>query len=134
MTPEYLEELAQRADPDDLWKLAGIDQLDLPPEKRKQLDTAVALRRYARHLRDVDNAAKDGKSWLVTRLGPSSTAVRAVKTPPDHQRSRDLRNAAPGEVLRTWQHDETGRITETAECPGPRWAEVPHGVGEVGRG
>jgi hypothetical protein len=27
--------------------------------------------------------------------------------------------------MKTWQHDETGRITEAAECPGPRWAEIP---------
>lgn len=33
--------------------------------------------------------------------------------------------AAP---VRTWQHDETGRITQTPECPGPRWTEVPAGV------
>lgn len=33
--------------------------------------------------------------------------------------------AAP---VKTWQHDETGRITEAAECPGPRWAAVPSGV------
>jgi hypothetical protein len=31
-------------------------------------------------------------------------------------------------AVRTWQHDETGRITQTAECPGPRWTEVPSGV------
>lgn len=96
MSPEYIEQLAQRADPDDLWRLAGIDQLELPPEKRKQLDTAVALRRYARLLRDVDRAAQEGKSWLITSLGPSSTAVRSIKTPPDHQRSRELSQAARG--------------------------------------
>jgi hypothetical protein len=33
----------------------------------------------------------------------------------------------PG-TLKTWQHDETGRVTETAECPGPRWSEAPAGV------
>lgn len=31
-------------------------------------------------------------------------------------------------TLKTWQHDETGRITEASECPGRRWAEVPAGV------
>jgi hypothetical protein len=27
--------------------------------------------------------------------------------------------------VKVWQHDETGRITESPESPGPRWAEVP---------
>ena len=37
-----------------------------------------------------------------------------------------------GVAVRQWQHDETGRITETAECPGPRWTEVPVGVTKDG--
>lgn len=42
---------------------------------------------------------------------------------------RDCPNAAGVTApVRTWQHDETGRITQTAECPGPRWVEVPAGV------
>jgi hypothetical protein len=96
MTPEYIEELAQRADPDELWRRNPFDQMKLPPEQRKQLDTAVALRRYAHLLRDVDRAAQEGKSWLITKLGPSSTAVRSIETPPDHKRSRELSEAARG--------------------------------------
>jgi hypothetical protein len=26
--------------------------------------------------------------------------------------------------MKIWQHDETGRMTDAAECPGPRWSEV----------
>jgi hypothetical protein len=96
MSPEYIEELAQRADPDDLWRLSGFDQLVLSPEERKQLDTAVALRRYAHDLRDVERAAEKGMSWIITKLGPSARAVRSIETPPDHRRSRDLTEAAAG--------------------------------------
>lgn len=73
-SPEYLEELAQRADPDNLWQRNPFDQLALPSEQRKQLDTAVALRRYAGVILDMERAAKEGKSLVLTRLGPSVTA------------------------------------------------------------
>jgi hypothetical protein len=96
MTPEYLEELAQRADPDELWRQRGLDIMKMDGEPRKQMDTAVALRRYAHHLRDVRRAAAEGKSWLVTALGTNGTAVKMVATPPDHVRLRDARAGAAG--------------------------------------
>lgn len=96
MTPEYIEELAQRADPDELWRRHPFDQLELPPEQRKQLDTAVALRRYAHILRDVRRAGEAGKSWLITPLGGNGTAVRSIETPPDHGELREARERAYG--------------------------------------
>ncbi len=81
MTPEYLEELADLADPDKLWRLAGMDQLDLPVEKRRQLDTGVALRRQASHVRELRELIGTGKSLLLTPYGPSCTDVRAIDIP-----------------------------------------------------
>ena len=37
------EQLADLADPDQLWRLPCFDQLDLPLDKRRQLDAGVAL-------------------------------------------------------------------------------------------
>jgi hypothetical protein len=79
--PEYLEELADIADPDQLWRLPPFTQMELPPEKRKQLDTGVALRRYASHLRDLATAANQGKSLVLTRVGMNTTRI-SYRTPP----------------------------------------------------
>jgi hypothetical protein len=95
-SPEYIEELAERADPDQLWRRNPIDQLELPPDQRMQLDTAVALRRYAHHLRDLRRAREARQSWLITPLGPHGSAVKAIKTPPDHAKLRDARDRADG--------------------------------------
>lgn len=85
MNPEYLEELAQRADPNQLWRLSGIDQRDkLTPDQRMQLDTAVALRRYASHLEELRAALLAKKSVLITPLSPNSSARRQIESPPDH--------------------------------------------------
>lgn len=86
MTPEYLEELAQRADPQQLWRLAADAQMDLPPDERRQLDTAVALRRHASHIRELNQLLAEKRSLLITPLGPNETAVRSIETPPDHAR------------------------------------------------
>lgn len=94
MTPEYLRELADKADPDELWRLSGFAQLDLPPEKRAQLDTGVALRRYASHLRDLQALHGTGRSLLITPLSPLlSTATKSVKTPADHRKLGAIRHA-----------------------------------------
>lgn len=88
MTPEYLEELAEIADPDQLWKLSGLRQMELPPEKRRQLDTAVALRRYASHRRELNRLMELGLSMLITPLERHSSAMKSVETPTDHERLR----------------------------------------------
>lgn len=83
MTPDYLEQLADLADPDKLWRLGAFDQLELPPEKRRQLDTGVALRRYAEHRRRFLNALADQKSLLITPLSSLGSVSRVVDTPND---------------------------------------------------
>jgi hypothetical protein len=88
MTPEYLEELADIADPDQLWRMSGLDQMDLPADKRKQLDSGVALRRHADHVRRLQRVREEGKSLLITPLSPYGTAIKSIGTPPDHQKLR----------------------------------------------
>jgi hypothetical protein len=86
MTPEYIEQLADLADPDSLWRLPAFDQLDLPPEKRQQLDAGVALRRHADHVRRLNSLLGTGESLLLTPLSLNGTAVMQVKTPAHHRR------------------------------------------------
>lgn len=86
MTPEYLYELAEIADPEELWRLTAFDQLELPPKQRKRLDTGIALRRHAAHIEQLRALLGTGKSLLITPLGPNSTAAKAVETPADHKK------------------------------------------------
>lgn len=81
MTPEYLHELADLADPDELWRLSPLDQINLPPEKRHQLDTGVALRRHADHVRRLRGLLGIGNSLLLTPISKNGTDIRTVKAP-----------------------------------------------------
>lgn len=93
MSPDYIEELADIADPDKLWRLNWMDQKALPVEKRQQLDSGVALRRHASHLRQLHRLREEGKSLLITPLSPNSTATISVDPPEKHQRLLNLRAA-----------------------------------------
>lgn len=86
MTPEYLYELADLADPDQLWRLSGADQMQLDDAQKKQLHTGVALRRYAHDIQELLDAYRVGKSILLTRLGTSRRAVMRVETPENHKK------------------------------------------------
>jgi hypothetical protein len=88
MTPAYLRKLADVADPDELWRVAGLSALKLPAYKRTQLDMGVALRRYASHIADLNAALVAGKSHLITPITPNSYAARMIATPVDHRRLR----------------------------------------------
>jgi hypothetical protein len=88
MTPQYLNELADLADPDELWKLRGMDQIYLPPDKRKQLDAGVALRRYADHLTMLAGALERKESVLIKPLSSCGQATMRVETPPRHSKLR----------------------------------------------
>ena len=83
MTPEYLEELADIADPGKLWRRAFFDRLDFSTEQRRQLDTGVALRRHASHVRRVRELLGTGKSLLLTPLSLSGQDIRYVPMPLD---------------------------------------------------
>jgi len=88
MTPQYLNELADLADPDELWRLGWEAQRDLPPEKRKQLDAGVTLRRYAAHLTTLAGALERKESVLITPLSSCGQATMCVETPPRHRKLR----------------------------------------------
>src|SRR3569832_2055278 len=90
MTPEYLNELADLADPDNLWRLSGRAQMALPPEKRRQLDTGGALRRHAAHVQRLRGLLGTGKSLLLTPLSLNGTDVRTVPMP-DEIKGRQAR-------------------------------------------
>jgi hypothetical protein len=95
MTPEYLDELADIADSDSLWRLPLMAQLELPEHKRRQLDAGIALRRYAEHRRMLLKALKSDRSVLITLMSENSTAIKIVDTPPDHAKSRALTRGVP---------------------------------------
>lgn len=89
MTPTYLLELADIADPEQLWRLPGMKRLELPVEKRRQLDAGVALRRHARHIQQLRGLIGTGRSLLITPLSTNGQAIRTVKTPASHQKLVD---------------------------------------------
>lgn len=91
MTPEYLRELADLADPDKLWTLGAFEQLDLPPEKRRQLDAGIALRRHAAHVNDLLGLLGTGKSLLLTPLSENGTAIMTTRTPAAHRKLVECR-------------------------------------------
>lgn len=86
MKPTYIEQLANRADPDELWRLPVLTQLSLPAQQRRQLDTGVALRRYASHLQELHSLIDTDRSLLITPLSRSGVAVMSVPTPAKHKK------------------------------------------------
>lgn len=88
MSPEYLEELADLADPDQLWRQSAVSRMDLPADKRHQLDMGIALRRHASHVRTLRRLLEEKRSLLITPISPNGSATRSVDTPDYHQRLR----------------------------------------------
>ena len=88
MTPQYLIELAGLADPDELWRLGWEAQRDFPADKRRQLDTGVALRRAASHQQRLLEVLAERKSLLLTPLSTCGLASATVATPAQHARLR----------------------------------------------
>ena len=98
MTPEYLEELADVADPDKLWRRGCLDQAEFTTKQRQQVNAGIALRRHATHVRRLQALLGTGKSLLVTPLSLSGTDIRTVPTPGDIQQRlpREMPNAPAG--------------------------------------
>ena len=86
MTPEYLEQLADLADPQQLWRLGAFHQMELPMQLRHQLDMGVALRRHAAHIRCLRELLGTKQSLLITPIGVNHIATKTVPVPPDHER------------------------------------------------
>lgn len=86
MTPEYLNELADIADPEKLWRRAGLDRLNFTPEQKQQLDTGVALRRHAHHVQSVRELIGTGMSLVITPLSRSGVAIMTIPAPEEHKK------------------------------------------------
>lgn len=63
-TIDKLEDLADRIDPDELWGLPGMEQINLRQDQKDRLDAGVNLRRYASMLRDVEKKATPGRVYM----------------------------------------------------------------------
>lgn len=81
MTPDYLRQLADLADPDELWRSGPFDRDGMTPQQRQQLDTGIALRRHAHDVEELRALLGTGKSRLLTPYGPNVTDVRSIDTP-----------------------------------------------------
>jgi hypothetical protein len=93
MSPKYLKELANLADPTELWRTSGFDQLNMSPELRKQLDAGVALRRYASHIEALNRALSEGKSLVITPMSRDGMSQMSMMIEPqgwhkDHLKRR----------------------------------------------
>lgn len=93
MTPEYLNELADMVDPDELWRINPLEQINLSPELRKKLDAGVALRRHAEHVRLLGELLGTGRSLVTTPLSKNSTASMTIQAPAKHCKLLALRQA-----------------------------------------
>lgn len=91
MTPEYLRELADIADPDQLWRRGWLAERDFTPAQKRQLDMGVALHRHASDIEAVRNLPA-GKSLLITPLVVGRGLSRrqsALDTPEIHKREKE---------------------------------------------
>jgi hypothetical protein len=59
-----IEALANRIDHEELWRLPGMEQRELPQEKRDRLDAGVYLRRYAHDRFCVAEEFKKGAEFI----------------------------------------------------------------------
>lgn len=85
MTPEYLEHLADLADPDNLWQSSPLDELT--DDEAAQRDSGIALRRYAAHVRRLNGLLGTGYSLLITPLSPNGVRTSSWPTPLSHKQS-----------------------------------------------
>lgn len=91
MTPEYLEKLADLADPNQHWRKDYVERNRLTVMQRQQMDAGVALRRHASDLRVLRDVLLQRRSLLITPLSPNGRASKVVDTPPEHARIRGER-------------------------------------------
>jgi hypothetical protein len=81
MNSIYLKRLAMRADPEKLWRQPFDLRNNFTPEQRLQLDTGIALNRAASLAESLEQALKNGKSFLITPTSSMSQMTSEVETP-----------------------------------------------------
>lgn len=86
MHPDYLEDLAYVADPDELWRLSFLEKKNLPPDKLNQLHIGIALRRYANFIRSLNHSGEQGKIVLITAICDNGVFTEFVETPEKHKK------------------------------------------------
>lgn len=91
MTPEYLEELADLADPDKLWRSNVFERFSFTDEQKRQLNTGIALRRHADHVRRLNALLGTGRSMVITPLSENSSAHTTIAVPDKHKRLLEAR-------------------------------------------
>lgn len=64
MKPEQLEELANRIDHEELWRLSMLDRDNLTQDQRDRLDAGINLRRYAHDRGTVIEVLKEGQEYI----------------------------------------------------------------------
>ena len=97
MTPDYLMELADKVDTEQLWRRAGMDIVNMPPDERWRLDAGVALRRHASHIKLMHELLGTGRSLLLTPLSLNGADIRTMPTPAEiTKRTHQKKNPASG--------------------------------------
>ena len=79
MTPEYVEHLADLADPDKLYLRHPWDELT--QAQSQQRDMGIALRRHADDVRRLRALLDTGQSLLLTPLSINGRCIQIVPTP-----------------------------------------------------
>jgi len=77
VSPAYIEQLAALAGPNQLWRSAGLERESFSEQECQQLDTGIALRRYALHLTRLLELEK-GSSLLSSDELKSKLEGRSV--------------------------------------------------------
>jgi len=101
VTPEELEQLADRIDHEQLWRLSGMEQDNLTPEQKDRLWAGVNLRRYAADRGTVLEALKEGREYIrgfkLERADEFSTDRRGCGTREWHSslNGRGIKDQAP---------------------------------------
>lgn len=84
MTPEEINALADRLDPEQLWRVSPLDQDKLTPEQQDRLWAGVYLRRHADARLEVLEALKEGREYIrgfkLARADDLSTDRRGCGT------------------------------------------------------
>jgi len=82
------------------------------------------MRRAFIEMNDFTEKAK-AKGWrmkaIAERWGVSPRRMSQIAAEPK-QKDWDAINGLP--QMMQWQHDETGRVIDAPESPGPRWCRI----------
>lgn len=116
MTPEKINELADRIDHEQLWRRPFFDRDTMTQEERDRLDAGVYLRRHASGRSEVLAALKEGKEFIrgykFTRPDNFTTDRRGCGTNAWHGA---INQFAEAERARTGTHDDWPRMMYEAK-------------------